>query len=511
MSERPNIVLIMADDMGYSDLGCYGGEIRTPNIDRLAEGGLRFTHFYNNALCMPTRASLLTGLYPGQVGQRDTASQLCDTTNVTLAEVLRDAGYRTLMSGKWHNGHRPHELPVSRGFDRYWGLLSGCSNYFNPGLKRPGEPEPAHKFPDNTRPWGDQDTVIHPFTPDAPNFYTTDAFTNHAVELLDQYGRDERPFFLYLAHCAPHFPMQAWPEDIEKYRGAYRTGWDEIRRKRYQRMLELGVVEPHWGLSAADLRVPVWRDAEDQDYWDLTMAVYAAMIDRMDQGIGRVLDKLREIGEEENTLVLFLSDNGGCAECIHNTPDVPPGPVDSYHTVDASWANVSNTPFRLFKRFDHEGGIATPLVARWPRVIREGGRLTPAVGHIIDFMPTFVELAQATYPQRFNDHDVLPMEGRSLAPVLRGESAGEPRTLFWSVVGAEAVRDGKWKLVRQGPESARVGMRTPPGHEAWELYDMEADRCELYNLAGEQPDRVEELERRFDEWAARCCDAGPPE
>ena len=254
---RPNLVLIMADDLGFSDIGCYGGEIATPNLDSLAANGLRFTHAYNNAVCVATRASLLTGLYPHQVDGNGT--RLSDASNVTLAEVLREAGYRTGMVGKWHNGHRKHELPVNRGFDRYWGLLSGCSNYLNPGLKRPGEPEPAHKSEGNMRPWGDDERVIHPLTPDAPNFYTTDAFTDKAVEFLEHYGREERPFFLCLPHCAPHFPMQAWPEDIERYRGKYMVGWDEVRRGRCERLLQEGLVEECWGVSGRDARAFVGR------------------------------------------------------------------------------------------------------------------------------------------------------------------------------------------------------------------------------------------------------------
>ncbi|MGB9619920.1 MAG: sulfatase-like hydrolase/transferase [Armatimonadota bacterium] len=357
MTDRPNIVLIVADDMGYSDVGCYGGEIETPNIDRLASSGVRFTRFYNNAVCMPTRASILTGLYPHQVGAAD-AARLAQTGNVTIAEVLRDAGYRTLMSGKWHNGSRPGELPVARGFDRYWGLVSGSSNYFNPGLPRKGEAV-AHKRPDDMRPWAEDSRIVCPFTPEDPDFYATDAFTDHAIGFLNQYGREDRPFFLYLAYTAPHFPIQARPEEIEKYRGKYRIGWDELRRRRFERQVEMGLVERRWGLSERDELAPKWEDVTDRDAWDLKMAVYAAMIDRMDQGIGRVLETIRKLGKEQDTVVIFLSDNGGCAEHIDQTPGVPPGPVNSYKTVDAPWANASNTPFRRFKAFDHEGGIAT--------------------------------------------------------------------------------------------------------------------------------------------------------
>jgi arylsulfatase len=508
MAERPNIVLILADDMGYSDLGCFGGEIRTPNLDRLASEGVRFTHFYNNAVCAPTRASLLTGLYPQQLGLAEKNSEaLRGDNNVTLAETLRAAGYRTLMSGKWHNGHAPGLLPVDRGFEKYWGLLSGCSNYFNPGLPRAGEPAPAHKAAGNMRHWGDQARVIQPFTPEDPKFYTTDAFTQKALDFLDECGRGPAPFFLYLAHCAPHFPMQAWPEDIARYRGSYRVGWEQLRRRRYQRQIELGIVDPRWGLSPADERAPQWSSVDAPDAMDLVMSVYAAMIDRLDMGIGRVLDRIRALGQEENTLVLFLSDNGGTAEWIHNTPEVPPGPVNSYHTVDAAWANASNTPFRLYKRFGHEGGISTPLIARWPRALREPGRICPQVGHVVDFMPTFLELAGAEYPREFAGRRVASMEGRSLVAALRGEGAGEARTLFWFHTGARAVRHGKWKLVTQGPArqmGAFGGLKIPAGADRWELYDLEVDRCELRDLSTVRPDVVADLAARWEEWNRKC-------
>jgi len=497
----PNIILIMADDMGYSDIGCFGSEISTPNIDALAKKGVRFTHFYNNAVCMPTRASLLTGLYPHQVGAGDSA-RLAKTGNVTIAEALREAGYCTLMSGKWHNGAEPGEMPVHRGFDRYWGLLSGSSNYFNPGLPRTGEPEPAHKRPGDMRAWGEDDRIIYPYTPDDPDFYATDAFTDRAVGFLDRYGRDKRPFFLYLAYTAPHFPIQSWPEDIEKYRGRYMIGWDRVREERFERMAEMGIVDRRWGLSVRDPISPAWSDVPDKEAWDLKMAVYAAMIDRMDQGIGRVMRKLREIGREDDTLVVFLSDNGGCGEHIDRTPDVPPGPVNSYKTVGAPWANASNSPFRRFKVFDHEGGISTPLVACWPGTI-SGGRMCHDVGHVIDFMPTFLELAGAGYPAERSGQLVLPMEGRSLVPALKGEQMGERGPLFWEFRGCRALRMGHWKIVTQGPERSHVNIPVEPGCEAWELYDTSADRCELNDLSREMPEKTREMADLWEKWRAR--------
>ncbi|MDH7600750.1 MAG: arylsulfatase [Armatimonadota bacterium] len=506
MTERPNIVLIVADDMGYSDIGCYGGEIDTPNIDRLATGGIRFSRFYNNAVCMPTRASILTGLYPHQVGSADKA-WLAQTGNVTIAEVLKEAGYITLMSGKWHNGTQPGMLPVDRGFHKYWGLLSGSSNYFNPGLRRPGEPEPAHKSPGDTRPWGEDDKIIRPYTPEERDFYATDAFTERAIQFLDKYGKEDRPFFLYLAYTAPHFPIQARPQEIAKYRGKYLIGWDELRRRRFERQLELGLAEKQWQLSERDELAPRWSDVGNKEEWDLKMAVYAAMIDRMDQGIGRVLEKIRQLGKEDNTLVVFLSDNGGCAEHIDRTPNVPAGPVNSYKTVDAPWANASNTPFRRFKAFDHEGGIATPCVMYWPKGIQGRGRICRDVGHVMDLMPTFVELAGAKYPEEYKGHKILPMEGRSLVPALQGKEMGEREPIFWEFRGCRAVLAGRWKLVTQGPARNHVNVPIGPGHDKWELYDMATDRCELHDLARHYPEKVAELDALWQYWYKRCAES----
>ncbi|MEM7363445.1 MAG: arylsulfatase [Pseudomonadota bacterium] len=507
---RPNIVLIVADDLGFSDLGCYGGEIDTPNLDRLAQQGQRYTHFYTNAKCSPSRAAILTGLYPEQVTEKADGGTLHARNNVTIAEMLRDAGYRTMASGKWHLGETQERRPVARGFERYWGLLSGCSNYFNPGEQRDGEPVPGRKSPDERRPWCDHDTVMQPFTPDDPDFYTTDAIADHAIDFLEDCGGGDAPFFLYLPHCAPHFPLQAWPEDIAKYRERYQVGWAEIRQRRYARLLELGLVDPRWGLPAADER-------SDSSFENLgehgveAMAVYAAMVDRLDQSIGRVMDKIRALNKEDNTLVLFMSDNGGCAEEIHNTRDLAPGTIDSYQTVGAAWANASNTPFRLFKDFDHEGGIATPLIVSWPARMAgmKAGAIVHELAHILDFFPTFAELAGVTMPLLHEARNLLPLTGRSFAKVLEGQhsEANEPeeeRELYWMIGGARAMRQGKWKIVTQGRERVQAGIPIPAGHEAWELYDMEADRCELYNLAARYPDKVEAMSRKWDLWYTQC-------
>ena len=500
---RPNVLLIMADDLGYSDLGCYGGEIETPNLDTLAAAGTRFTHFYNNAVCLPTRASLLTGLWPQQATTEQ--GHLTASKNQTIAEVLSATGYRTLMVGKWHNGHTPEAIPFNRGFDRHWGLLSGCCNYFNPGLQRPGEAEPAHKAERDYRHWGDDATVLRPYTPEDPDFYVTDAYTDRAVSFLEQYGREDRPFLLYLAHNAPHFPMQARPADIERYRGCYLAGWDELRGARFERQQALGVVPPGCRLSPRDPRAPSWGEIprRDQDSWDLKMAVYAAMVDCMDRGIGRILETLDRIGERDNTLIIFLSDNGACAEPIHRTPEVQPGPMDGYHTVDLPWANMSNTPFRLFKVFEHEGGIRAPAIISPPAAWGPpAASHCSAVCHVADVMPTLLELCGATYPQEVAGTATLPLVGRSFTGALDGTTLSERPPLYWHFRGACSARIGNWKLVTEGPPRRHVG-NDVTGDGSWELYDLAEDPTELGNLAESQRDRRREMVRSWHDWSRR--------
>jgi arylsulfatase len=491
--KRPNIVVIMADDMGFSDLGCYGSEIRTPNLDRLAQDGLRFTQAYNAARCCPTRAALLTGLYPHQAGMGGMVSTSAkprpagpyqgylNRECVTIAEVLRGAGYRTYMSGKWHVGEAPEHWPRKRGFDRYFGLISGASSYFE--LL---DEERGRRFMANDD---------APYTPEGDQFYMTDAFSDHAVQYLDEHRDPDTPFFLYLAYTAPHWPLHAWPEDIAKYRGTYRIGWDELRERRYRRLLELGIIDPKWRLSPRDPEVPAWDTVENKDDWDLRMAVYAAMIDRLDQGVGRVLDTLRRIGAEDNTLVLFLADNGGCHESVEsrklNKPGTLPGERGSFAAYQRPWANASNTPFRWFKHWVHEGGISTPLIARWPGRIQQRGVLTNQVAHVTDIMATCVDMAQAEYPETFEGHPITPLAGKSLLPVFDGKTWEPHARLFWEHEGNRAVREGRWKLV-----AAR--------QNEWELYDLEADRTELHNLAKEQPDRAAALLKTWEDWAAGC-------
>jgi arylsulfatase A-like enzyme len=481
--KRPNIILIMADDMGFSDLGCYGSEIATPNLNLLARGGVRFTHFYNTARCCPTRSSLLTGLYPHQAGvghmvaNRGTPAYqgFLNEHCLTIAEALRQGGYHTAMSGKWHVGEeRPH-WPTDRGFERYFGLISGAANYWKP------EPERHMALNDQ------------PFRPDPGRpYYMTDAFTEYALKWLDEYGQADKPFFLYLAYTAPHWPLHAWPEDIAKYRGKYLKGWDALRLERHARQIEMGIVERRWPLTPRDPLVPAWDQVADKQVRDLRMAVYAAQIDRMDQGLGRVLARVKTLGQENNTLVMFLSDNGGCAEeNIRGEQSVPPGPADSFTSYGRCWANASNTPFRLYKHWVHEGGIATPFIAYWPSAIEQGNRLIHDTGHIIDVMATCLDVAGVDYPKTYNDNQITPLEGQSLLPLFQGQHRKGHDALYWEHEGNRAVRQGKWKLVSRHPDR-------------WELYDLEADRTELNNLAGGQPERVQEMTGMYERWAARC-------
>jgi len=496
---RPNIAVILVDDMGFSDLGCYGGEIPTPNLDKLAAGGLRFTQFYNTGRCCPTRASLLTGLYPHQAGvghmvtdrkqpgYRGNLSDRC----VTIAEVLRNAGYRTAMVGKWHvtrytqaaNDTEKANWPRQRGFDRYFGVLKGTANYFRPdSLTRENEP----------------------IQPPAEGFYTTDAFVDNAIRFLDE-GDKAKPFFLYVAFNAPHFPLMAPAEDIAKFRGKYKVGWDQLREQRRARQIQLGIVDKAWALSPRAPEVKAW-DAltpAEQDRFDHIMAIYAAVVAHMDAAVGRFVEALRQRGALENTLILFLSDNGGNAESGPNgrTVGQPLGSKDSNVFCGQSWATLENTPFRRFKHYNHEGGISTPLIAHWPARISDAGQLRVQPGHLIDIMATCVDVAGATYSKEFKGKAILPMEGRSLVPAFDNKPIRRD-ALFWEHEGNAAVRVGDWKLVRLG--------RNGP----WELYNLKADRTELHDLASAQPERAKELTAKWDAWAERAqvkpYPSGPP-
>ncbi len=518
--KRPNIILIMADDMGYSDIGCYGGEIHTPNLDRLAAGGLRFTQFYNTARCCPTRASLMTGLYQHQTGvghmmnDRGYDGYRGDLNNrcVTIAEVLKQAGYSTYMSGKWHvTRHRgpdgpKYNWPRQRGFDRFFGTIHGAGSYYDPcSLTR-----------DNTQ-----------IPPDSDDFYYTNAISDNAVKFIREHDSD-KPFFMYVAYTAPHWPMHALPRDIAKYKGRYARGWDALRAERHERMIKIGIVKSEWKITPRDSAVPPWEQAENKQWYQRRMEVYAAMVDCLDQGIRRIVSELRKSGSFENTLIFFLADNGGCAEeygsrgpikpdllkeiplkpmdknelqpdmqpkvtrdgrPVRTGEGVMPGPADTYIAYGRPWANASNTPFRLYKHWVHEGGIATPLIAHWPSHINAPGELRHQPGHLIDIMATCIDVADAKYPSRYKGRKITPMEGKSLLPAFDNRPI-ERQALYWEHEGNRAIRKGRWKLVSKYPGR-------------WELYDIEADRTELNNLADKYPELVRELTAMYNAWAKR--------
>ncbi|MGH9158832.1 MAG: arylsulfatase [Vicinamibacteraceae bacterium] len=496
LETRPNIVLIMADDMGYSDIGSYGGEIDTPNVDRLAAEGIRFSQFYNAARCSPTRASLLTGLYPHQAGLGhmpdgyatvvretfDSASYMdhLASDKAAIAERLREAGYATFMAGKWHIGYDRSEWPVARGFDRSFALIGGAMNYYGHGVQLSGKTQAPPMAVDNQA-----------YSPPREGFFSTDAFSDRAAGFIRDHEGD-KPFFLYLAYNAPHWPLQAPPADVEKYRGRYLKGWDEIRRARYRRLVDLGLIARTWDLAPRPDQVPSWASAPEQEkqQWDLEMSIYAAMIERMDAGIGRVLEALQERGLEKDTLVIFLSDNGGAAEDPNRSrKGAPLGGRDSYEGYDIRGAHVSSAPFRLTKKYVHEGGIATPLIVRWPARIQQGGEIRHEPAHIIDVVPTVLDAAAVSRQDRVQNRAASPLEGASLVPVFASEPLS-PRTIYWEHEGNRAVRQGRWKLVSEHPG-------------AWELYDMQKDRTELHDLSREEPEKARELAQLYERWAAR--------
>ncbi len=529
---RPNIIVILSDDMGYSDIGCYGGEIETPNLDALAQGGIRFTQFYNTARCCPTRASLLTGLYPHQTGvghmvdSRKGGPGYQNELNancLTIAEVLRGAGYRNYASGKWHVTPIPkddsepprHNWPLQRGFDRYYGTIHGAGSFWDPSsLVRDNQVITAFNDPG--------------YRPTEPYYYT-DAIADHAIRFVREHRRDHaaEPFFLYVAFTAAHWPMHARERDIAKYKGRYDAGFEAVRATRWQKAKALGVIDSRWPLSPAP---GTWDDVKNKGFEARCMEVYAAMVDSMDQGIGRIVQSLKDTGQFENTLICYLQDNGGCAETVGRgtiatdraeaptlarlSPDflqhgsvpqqtrdgypvrqgygVMPGPADTYIAYGRDWANVSNTPFREYKHWVHEGGISTPLIAHWPRGIRNQGELRSDPGHLIDLMATAIDLAGATYPGERNGVKTHPPEGTSLRAAFDGRPLNRPQPIFFEHEGNRAVRDGQWKLVAKGP----VGQ--------WELYDMATDRTEMNDLATTHPDKLHELVSKWEAWADRA-------
>ncbi len=507
---RPNIVLILADDMGWSDLGCFGGEIQTPNLDRLASEGLRFTQFYNGSRCCPSRASLLTGLYPHQAGVGGMSNDQgapgyrgrLQPDSVTIPEVLGSAGYRTYMVGKWHLTANPG--PIDRGFGEFFGMIGGFNSFFqeHPFYTRLPEGRPPRDYP-----------------PDG--FYSTDAFGDYALDFLADARRagDDRPVFLYLAFNAAHFPLHALDEDIDRYKDTYKIGWDAIRRRRHARQIELGLIDPSTPLpplSGFETRSDFYREGQNPPWESLDadrradlarrMAVYAAMIDRLDRNVGRVVKDLEKNGQLDNTLIFFLSDNGACAEwdpfgfdgssspnnILHTgDPLEEMGGPGTYHSYGSGWANACDTPFRWYKHYGEEGGICTPLIVHWPSAIDDDdeGELRRQPGHIIDVMATVVDVAGAEYPTERGGKAIQPMEGRSLLPALADRPIDRDY-LAWEHEHHRAYREGKWKLVGRD-------------EEPWELYDIEADRVEMNNLADAHPERVERLAALWQAWADR--------
>jgi len=508
--DRPNIIVILADDMGYSDIGCYGGEIETPNIDSLAAGGLRFKQFYNSARCCPTRASLMTGLHPHQTGighmtnppgtlnhdagpgypnYRGVLNQDC----VTIAEVLKPAGYATLMSGKWHLGMDRHELrPLQRGFEKYYGCLAGATNFFYPE-------HPRGMFYGN-------DPIENPESTTDRRFYTTDAFTDYAIRFIsEEKAEQDRPFFLYLAYTAPHWPLHAHQEEVQKYVGKYRIGWDKIREQRLARQIKMGLVNPKWELS--DRYDVPWDSLgeEKQKEMDLRMAYYAAMIDRMDQNVGKLVNHLKQSGQFENTLILFLTDNGGCAEGGKLGGRTDPFDLEKWEATygagpsyGGNWANASNTPYRKFKHYTHEGGIASPLVVHWPKGIKKAGRLVDEAAYLPDLMPTFVSLAKASYPNIYNGNRIPPLTGVSLAAAFENKRIKRRGPLYFEHEDNAALVQGDWKLV-----GTEVSVHDGPDASKWELYHLGRDRTETNNLAMSHPEKVTQLSQQWLDWANR--------
>ncbi|MDQ0642509.1 arylsulfatase [Microbacterium murale] len=508
----PDIVLILVDDMGFSDIGCFGGEVQTPNIDALAAGGASLTQFYNTARCSPSRASLLTGLHPHQTGigilnYDDSPEGYAGNLNrncVTIAEAIKPAGYRSYISGKWHMAgdiHNPTDAwPTRRGFDEFFGTLEGAGSFFQPRTLTRNERNVEAET-------------------EADDFYYTDAISDNAVRFMKEHDADhgDDPFFLYVAYTAPHWPLHALEEDIAKYAGRFDAGWDALREERLHRLIASGIIDEQWKLSERDARIPAWEDVTDKEWEAMRMAVYAAQIDRMDQGVGRVVDELRRQGRFENSVVLFLSDNGGCAEEMPldtakefvttyvsfdaetrdgrevrpgNDPSIVPGGEDTYATYGRAWANLSNAPFREYKHWIHEGGISTPLIVSWPERI-DAGVLRTQAHQLPDVMATVLEAAGAEYPLTYPERSPLPLEGVSMLGTLVEGDTDDQRLLYWEHEGNCGVRRGGFKLVKK--------------HACeWELYDMLRDRTELNDIAAAHPALVEELSDAYAAWAERC-------
>jgi arylsulfatase len=510
---RPNIVLILADDMGYSDIGCFGSEIATPNLDALAAQGMRLSQWYNNPRCCPSRASIMTGLYSHQVG----FGMMADDNRypyppysgdlspqcVTIPEALKTAGYQTAMVGKWHlaavqnvnPADEKHNWPMQRGFDRYYGTIIGAGSYYNPNYLVRGNERID--------------------TRNDSNFYYTDAIADNGAAFLHEMAQKPDPFFLYAAFTAPHWPLHATEEMIARYKDRYAGGWDKLRDERHARQIQMGLLRAEWAMTPRDPRVPVWDAAIDKDWEARRMAVYAAMIERLDAGIGKLVNEVKAAGKFDDTLFVFMSDNGGNSEelspvhppnwrrpnyvpartrdgsqevAFGNDPHIMPGAEATYASIGIPWGNCANTPFRLYKHYTNEGGISSPFVACWPKGIKPQKKVSEHHGHETDLMPTFLALSGAVYPSRTKaGPPPPPLVGESLLPLFEGQTR-DRKPIFWEHEGNKAVRDGKWKAVTRFSEP-------------WELYDMEADRTELHDLAAAEPDRMLHMIRMWEDWA----------
>ncbi len=494
--QKPNILLIMADDLGFSDIGCYGSEIKTPHLDALASEGMRLKQCYNNGICAPSRASLLTGQYPHKAGMGFFNSNLgtpayqgfLNKESLTFGEIFKNAGYKTYLSGKWHVGNDSSKWALERGFDRFFGFISGASSFF--------DSKPVNKGANNYFVDGNQK-----FYP-PKDYYLTDDLTQRGIGFLKENNK-KQPFLLYMAYSSPHWPLHAKPQDIEKYRGKYDMGWDSLRNLRFQKQVALGLVNKNQ-LPYKDKSLPAWNSLsfDERQYWVKKMEVYAAMVDNLDQNIGQLVQYLKETGQLDNTLIVFVSDNGAEGwdfskmEMALPRNSGPVGTANSNESYTKNWSQASNMPFREYKATAYEGGISTPFIARLPNVIpantvKEGGV------HFVDFVPTFIDLAGISYPKTYNNTQSHPLAGESFANLLRsrpdssGRGANWTRStpIFYEWMGNRMVRSGKWKLISTYPKNE------------WELYDIENDRTETTNLATKNQEKVAEMNAAYLIWA----------
>lgn len=487
-TEKPNIVVILVDDMGYSDLGCYGSEIQTPNLDLLAQNGIRYSQMYNTSKCTTTRSALLMGRY---VDRNSWKANYNNGPN--LGEFARQAGYRTLWSGKNHSSI----LPTERGFDRFYGFQGGCTNFWNPGKKTAtGEAIPHIE----THPWMINDKWVKVFEPEDPNYYATDAFTDNAIAWLREYKNDKKPFFLYLAYTSPHWPLHAHQKDINKYKGKYDKGYQALQQERYERMLKNQWIDPKT-TTLHTKAIKKWSSLSPEQQKDEAerMEVHAAMVDNLDQNIGKVIAQLKANGVFDNTLILFLSDNGASSESLRKsdknytqTGAEVIGSVFSYKSIGPQWAQVINTPYAKYKKTSHEGGICTPMIAHWPKGISDPNSWSDQPAHLVDIYSTLLDLTNFNYPATWEQQSTRSPQGISLTPTFSGNSLAEREHLMgFDFATGRAIREKNWKLVRFGKKH-------------WELYNLEIDRNEANDLAKQMPEKVREMTSLFEQWQERC-------